>query len=133
FKNLSGDIVTHRIVEVVRDDAGNTAYRTKGDNPRNSVDPEFLAKETEILRQETLNEGKPAQIVDKIVVGKLNKSLKSICLVDQEFVKNPDMTVGDYVKSNNAKIITFIRLAVGEGIEKRVDNFAAEVMAAAGK
>lgn len=100
---------------------------------RNSVDPKFLAKETEILRQETLNEGKPAQIVDKIVVGKLNKSLKSICLVDQEFVKNPDMTVGDYVKSNNAKIITFIRLAVGEGIEKRVDNFAAEVMAAAGK
>ncbi|HEY8396112.1 MAG TPA: translation elongation factor Ts [Bacilli bacterium] len=99
---------------------------------RTSVDQEFLEKEKEILRQETLNEGKPAQIVDRIVTGKLDKSLKNICLVDQEFVKNPEMTVGQYVKSNNSQIVKFIRLEVGEGIEKRVDNFAAEVMAAAG-
>lgn len=100
---------------------------------RDSVDKDFLEKEREILKQETLNEGKPAQIVDRIVEGKLNKTLKNICLVDQEFVKNPDQTIGQYVKSNNSKIVNFVRLEVGEGIEKRVDNFAAEVMAAAGK
>jgi elongation factor Ts len=99
---------------------------------RDSVDQDYLEKEKEILTQETLNEGKPAKIVDRIVSGKLEKLLKSICLVDQEFVKNPDLTVGKYVESNNSKIINYIRLEVGEGIEKRVDNFAAEVMAAAG-
>ena len=97
---------------------------------RNSVDQEFLKGETEILKQETLNEGKPANIVDRIVEGKVQKLLKSICLVDQEFVKNPDVTVEQYAKQNNSKIISFVRLEVGEGIEKKVDDFAAEVMAA---
>lgn len=97
---------------------------------RNSVDQDFLNGETEILKQETLNEGKPANIVDRIVEGKVQKLLKSICLVDQAFVKNPDVTVEQYAKQNNSKIISFVRLEVGEGIEKKVDDFAAEVMAA---
>lgn len=97
---------------------------------RSSVDQEFLTSETEILKQETLNEGKPANIVDRIVEGKVQKLLKSICLVDQAFVKNPDVTVEQYAKQNNSKIISFVRLEVGEGIEKKVDDFAAEVMAA---
>lgn len=94
------------------------------------VDPEFLASETEIIKQETLNEGKPANIVDKIVAGKVHKMLKEICLVDQMFVKNQDITVGQYVEGNKGKVLCYIRLEVGEGIEKRKDDFAAEVAAA---
>lgn len=93
------------------------------------VDQEFLASETEVLKQETINEGKPANIVDKIVVGKVQKMLKSVCLVDQPFVKNEDVTVGEFVASKGAAIKVMIRLEVGEGIEKRKDDFAAEVMA----
>jgi len=100
---------------------------------RDQVDADFLAKETEVLRQEILNEGKPAAIVDKILVGKVQKLLKGICLVDQEFVKNPDVTVGQYAKSAGASILSYIRLEVGEGIEKRKDDFVAEVMAAVNK
>ncbi len=100
------------------------------------VDQEFLASETEVLKQETINEGKPAAIVDKIVAGKVQKMLKQICLVDQMFVKNPDITVSQYVQNAGGKIVSYIRLEVGEGIEKRNDDFAAEVaaaVAAAGK
>ena len=95
-----------------------------------SVDPADVEKEKEILTQEALNEGKPAAIVEKMVVGRVQKYLKEICLENQPFVKNPDQTVEEYVKANNGKIISFIRLAVGEGIEKKVDDFAAEVYAA---
>lgn len=94
------------------------------------VDAEYLAQEKAILLEETRNEGKPEKILDKIVEGKVKKLLKGICLVDQPFVKNQDQTVGEYLKSNNTKIAKFIRLEVGEGIEKRQDDFAAEVMAA---
>ncbi len=94
------------------------------------VDAVYLAKEKAILVEETRNEGKPEKIIDKIVEGKVKKLLKGICLVDQSFVKNQDVTVGEYLKSNNTKIAKFIRLEVGEGIEKRQDDFAAEVMAA---
>ena len=95
-----------------------------------SVDSASVAKEKEILTQEALNEGKPMAIVEKMVVGRLQKYLKEICLENQPFVKNPDQTVEDYVKANNGKIISFIRLEVGEGIEKKTNDFAAEVQAA---
>ncbi len=100
---------------------------------RDQVDADFLAKETEVLRQEIINEGKPANIVDKILVGKVQKMLKGICLVDQEFVKNPDVTVGQFAKNAGASILNYIRLGVGEGIEKKKDDFVAEVMAAVNK
>ena len=97
---------------------------------RSSVDAEYLEQERQILINETLNEGKPEHIVDKIVEGKVQKLLKGICLVDQEFVKDPDLTVGKYAEKHNSKIISFVRLEVGEGIEKKAEDFAAEVMAA---
>lgn len=97
---------------------------------KDQVDPEYLEKEREILVHETLNEGKPANIVDRIVAGKVDKFLKTICLVDQLFVKNQDQTVGQYVKANNCELVTYLRLEVGEGIEKKKDDFVAEVMAA---
>lgn len=99
------------------------------------VDPKFLESETEISRQETLNDpknaSKPAQIVEKIVQGKVAKTLKEVCLVDQAFVKNPDLTVGQFVANAKGQILSYIRLEVGEGIEKRNDDFAAEVAAQA--
>src|SRR5690554_586461 len=97
---------------------------------RSSVDAEYLEQERQILVNETLNEGKPEHIVDKIVEGKVQKLLKGICLVDQEFVKDPDLTVGKYAEKHNSKIISFVRLEVGEEIEKKAEDFAAEVMAA---
>lgn len=100
---------------------------------KDQVDAKFLADETEVLKQETINEGKPLAIVDKIVAGKVQKMLKGVCLVDQEFVKNPDVTVGQYAKNAGATIVKYIRLEVGEGIEKKKDDFVAEVMAAVSK
>jgi elongation factor Ts len=63
-----------------------------------------------------------------MVVGRLNKNLKAICLLNQEFIKNPDLSVEQYVKSKNSSIVSYTRLAVGEGIEKKEDNFVEEVM-----
>jgi elongation factor Ts len=88
-----------------------------------------IEHERQILTNEALNEGKPANIVEKMVVGRLNKYLKDICLVKQPFVKDPDVTVETFVKNNGGKVLSFIRLEVGEGIEKRQDDFAEEVMA----
>ncbi len=82
-----------------------------------------------ILTQQALLEGKPANIVEKMVIGRLNKYLKDICLVDQPFVKDPDQTVAQYLKSNKNNVLSFLRLEVGEGIEKKEEDFAAEVAA----
>ena len=88
-----------------------------------------IEKEKEILKQEALNEGKPEAIVEKMVMGRINKFLKDICLVNQPFVKNPDQTVEQYLKPLNMSISSFTRLEVGEGIEKEESDFAAEVAA----
>ena len=95
---------------------------------------EVIEHEKEILTKEALNENaesdkpKPEEIIKKMVVGRLNKNLKEICLLSQPFIKNPDQSVEQYVKSNGATIALFRRLAVGEGIEKKEDNFVEEVM-----
>ena len=81
---------------------------------------------------ETAAKPKPQQIIEKMVEGRLVKNFKEICLLDQPFVKNPDQTVAAYVKSKGCSVVSFVRLAVGEGIEKEVVDFAAEVAAQAG-
>lgn len=102
---------------------------------REDIPADVVARETEIFRQQTLNEGKPEHIVDKIVAGKVDKFLRELCLLDQPFVKDPDMTVGTLVASKIAKIgenilvRRFVRYEMGEGLEKRQDDFVAEVMA----
>ena len=93
-----------------------------------SVPAERLAKEMEILKLQAMNEGKPEAIAEKIVKGRLGKFYSEICLVDQEFVKNPDMKIKDLVASKGAKIVRFVRFEKGEGIEKKEENFAEEVM-----
>ena len=95
---------------------------------RESVPAERLAKEMEILKAQAMNEGKPEAIAEKIVQGRVGKFYSEICLVDQEFVKNPDMKVCELLASKNAKIVRFARFEKGEGIEKKEENFAEEVM-----
>ncbi len=103
------------------------------------VPAEVVEKESEILKAQALNEGKPEAIVEKMVVGRIKKFYKEICLVDQEYVKDPDMTVGKYVKSvgdalgTTISVEKFTRFEKGEGLEKKEDNFAAEVAEMMGK
>lgn len=94
---------------------------------REDVSSERLAHEKEVLTEETLNEGKPANIVDKIVEGRLNKFLSQICLADQDFVKDSDQTVAQFVASKGGKLKLFIRYEVGEGIEKKETNLVQEI------
>ena len=93
-----------------------------------SVPAERLAKEMEILKAQAMNEGKPEAIAEKVVQGRIGKFYSEICLVDQEFVKNPDMKVSELLKTKNAEIVEFARIEKGEGLEKKEENFAEEVM-----
>ena len=95
---------------------------------KESVPAERLDKEMEILKAQAMNEGKPEAIAEKIVLGRVGKFYSEICLVEQEFVKNPDMKVKELVASKNAKIVRYARFEKGEGIEKKEENFAEEVM-----
>lgn len=93
------------------------------------VPSEVLEKEKNIMRQELLNEGKPADKIDNILVGKVRKYYEEVCLENQIFVKAENKeTVFDYLKNNNSKLVSMIRYEVGEGIEKKQENFAEEVM-----
>ena len=94
---------------------------------RESVTPERVAKEMEILKAQAMNEGKPAEIAEKMVQGRINKFYGEICLLEQEFVKDPDMKINKLLESKGAKINNFARLEKGEGIEKVEENFAEEV------
>lgn len=106
-------------------------------NPRfideSSVDPEFIESEKKILIQQALNEGKPENIVEKMVTGRLKKELKETCLLEQKFVKDGDINVGQYINNFAAelgkpiKVKEMLRYEVGEGIEKKEENFAEEV------
>jgi len=93
------------------------------------VPAEVLEKEKEILRAQALDSGKPADIVEKMLVGRIRKYLAEITLLGQSFVKDPDKTVETLLADAGAKVIRFVRYEVGEGIEKKQDNFADEVMA----
>ncbi len=96
------------------------------------VSPELIAKEKEIFIAQAMESGKPANIVEKMVDGRIKKFLGEVTLVGQPFVKDPDQTVGALLKPKGAAVIRFTRLEVGEGIEKEESNFAEEVMAQAG-
>jgi elongation factor Ts len=93
------------------------------------VPAEVVEKEREILIAQAQDSGKPREIIEKMVQGRLNKFLAEMTLVGQPFVKDPDQTVGKLLKSSNAKVNRFARFEVGEGIEKKQENFADEVMA----
>jgi len=97
------------------------------------VDPAYIEKEKDILIKQALSEGKPADIVEKMVLGRLKKELKETCLLEQKFVKNSELTVAQYVSDGvkalgkDIKVVSMARYEVGEGIEKKEENFAEEV------
>ena len=94
---------------------------------RDAVPQDRVNKEMEILKAQAMNEGKPAEIAEKMVQGRIGKFYGEICLVDQEYVKDPSMKVSALLSSKNAKVIEFARIEKGEGLEKREENFAEEV------
>ena len=95
---------------------------------REEVPEERVAKEMEILKVQTMNEGKPEAIAEKIVQGRIGKFYEEICLVDQAFVKDPNMKISELLKQKDAEVAEFARFEKGEGIEKKEENFAEEVM-----
>ena len=95
---------------------------------REAVPQDRVEKEMEILKAQAMNEGKPAEIAEKMVQGRIGKFYSEICLVDQEFVKDSSVKVSDVLKNNDADIVKFARFEKGEGIEKKEENFAEEVM-----
>ena len=95
---------------------------------REEVPQERVDKEMEILKVQTMNEGKPEAIAEKIVMGRIGKFYEEICLVDQAFVKDPNMKVSELLKQKDAEVVEFARFEKGEGIEKKEENFAEEVM-----
>ena len=92
------------------------------------VPADVLDAEREVQRNIAINEGKPADIAEKMVEGRIKKYYKEICLAEQPFIKNGDISVKDYVKNNGGEIVSMVRYEVGEGLEKRNENFAEEVM-----
>lgn len=125
------------VIVVVKGDNEETsrqvAMHIAASNPQyldeTQIDPEVLKHEEEILRKEALNEGKPENIVDNMVKGRMQKFKKEICLLDQPFVIDPDLTVQKALENNGLVITSFARYEVGEGIEKEEVDFAAEVAA----
>ena len=93
-----------------------------------SVPAERIAKEKEILKAQTMNEGKPEAIAEKIVEGRIGKFFGEICLVDQAYVKDPNKKVSQLLKETDSEVVEFARFEKGEGIEKKEENFAEEVM-----
>ena len=93
------------------------------------VSPDLIAKEKEIYTAQAQESGKPAEIIEKMVMGRVQKFLKEVTLLGQPFVKDPDQTVEKLLKGANAKVASFVRYEVGEGLEKKSENFAEEVMA----
>ncbi len=141
YKHMKGRIVTIAILTgnddvVAKDIAMHVAALNPKYVSKNDVPEDVIAKEREIILAAALNENaqsakpKPENIVaERIVPGRLEKNLKEICLLSQAFVKNPDQTVEAYVNGAKAQVVSFVRLEVGEGIEKQVNDFAAEVAA----
>lgn len=122
---------------VLKEVAKDVAMQVAAANPlfldKNTVDTDALEKEKEIYKVQALNEGKPEKIVDKIVMGKVQKYYKENCLVNQVWVKDSDFTIDKYLKDKSKevgaeiKISDFVRFEKGEGIEKKEENFAEEV------
>lgn len=112
-----------------KDVAMQVAAANPGYLKRDEVPVEVLEHEKAVLAEQARNEGKPEKIIEKMVIGRIQKYYKEVCLVDQEFVKDPDQTISKLLAANNAEVLAFTRFQMGEGLEKRNDDFAAEVMA----
>lgn len=117
--------------ELAKDIAMHVAASNPACIDESDVDASLIEKEKEIFTAQAQESGKPAEIIEKMIGGRIKKYLKEITLVGQPFVKNPDQTVEQLLKEAGAKVTSFTRFEVGEGIEKEESDFAAEVMAQA--
>ena len=115
-KTISHDLVMHIA-------AANPQFVRREEVPTTN-----LEKEREVLTQQALNEGKPAKIVERMVEGRIEKYYKEVCLLEQPFVKDPDVTVSKMI-GGKADVVRFVRFERGEGLEKRQDNLAADIAA----
>lgn len=125
-KGASNEVVHDVALQIA---AANSQYVSRDEVPAAEVE-----HEKEILKAQAMNEdsNKPEAIIDKMLVGRINKFYKEVCLNEQVFVKNPDLTIAQYLKQNgDVTVIRFTRYAMGEGLQKREDDFASEVMAQA--
>ena len=114
--------------EVARDVAMHVAAMNPTALRRDMVPSDLVERESHVIKEQFVAEGKPADIAEKMVTGRLNKFYKEICLEEQAFIKDSNTNVLNYVKSNGGSIVSMTRFAVGEGIEKKEENFADEVM-----
>lgn len=114
--------------EVAKDVAMHVAAMSPVCTTRNEMPEDMLEREKKVIKEQVMNEGKPAEIAEKMVVGRLNKFYKESCLEEQEFIKDSSMTVGEFVKNHGGSLVSMVRFAVGEGIEKKEEDFASEVM-----
>lgn len=131
---VKSENTSDEVSNVARDVAMHVAALNPQFLDKTSVDADTIEREKEIYRVQALNEGKPANIVEKMVLGRVNKFLKEVCLVEQQFVKNPDVTIAGFLKEESKKhgdiqLVKFTRFEKGEGIEKEEVDFAAEVAA----
>ena len=133
YEHFNGKIGTILLVNnLTSNDLGKSiAMHITALNPRflsvTNADLEWIAKETEIIKKQTLAEGKPADRVDMIVKGRIQKALAETCLEEQQFIKDPSIRIKNLLKQNKLLLIDFVRYEVGEGVEKKVQNFAEEV------
>lgn len=132
YEHMGGNISVLTLIDGADEEvAKNVAMHVAALNPeyldRNEVPQDVRDRELNVLTEQAKNEGKPDHIVEKMVEGRLNKWLGDISLVDQPYVKDGDKTVQEYLNDNNATLKSFTRIEVGEGIEKREEDFAEEV------
>ena len=113
--------------EVAKDVAMHAAAMRPQYVRRENVPADVVEREREVLKEQAMNEGKTAEIAEKMVEGRVQKFYKEICLEEQPFVKDSDVSVGKFVSNNGGTIVNMVRFEVGEGIEKKEENFAEEV------
>ena len=129
---MGGKISTLVLLEGDKEEVANdVAMHLAAMNPkyisRDAVPASEIEEEAKVLKEQAINEGKSPEIAEKMVQGRINKFYKDIVITEQEFVKNPDVTVGTYLKNNSCTLKDMVRFEVGEGIEKKEENFAEEV------
>ena len=133
YIHMGGKIAVLTVIEGANEEvAKDVAMQTAAMRPLyvfpEDVPADVLDAEKAVQKELAMNEGKPAEIAEKMVEGRIKKYYKEICLAEQPFIKDGDISVSDYVAKNNGKLLSMIRYEVGEGMEKRNDNFAEEVM-----
>ena len=130
---MGGKIAVLTVVEganedVARDVSMQAAAMKPGYLSSSDIPEDVLEREKEVFKTQAMEEGKPADIAEKMVLGRIKKFYKEVCLLNQAFIKDGDIDVETYVKNNGGKVLSMVRFEVGEGMQKREENFAEEVM-----